>query len=150
MPVDYVQVHTTLLGGGFGRRLEVDFVAQAVRVAMDCGGAPVQLMWPREEDHGHDFYRPMQVAMLRAAFDGEWRIRSLRVKSAGDAVSPTWIERAVPALAAPIEPIDKTTAEGLFDQAYGFADQHMEHAAVRTGVPVGFWRSVGHSHNAFF
>jgi isoquinoline 1-oxidoreductase beta subunit len=58
-------VHVTLLGGGFGRRLEVDYVAQAVRVAMDAGGVPVQLLWSREEDTTHDFYRPMQVARLR-------------------------------------------------------------------------------------
>jgi isoquinoline 1-oxidoreductase beta subunit len=150
VPEANVQIHTTLLGGGFGRRLEVDFVAQAVRVALDCGGAPVQLMWPREEDQGHDFYRPMQVAMLQAAFDGEGQISSLRIKSAGDAVSPRWIERAMPALAAPIDSYDKTTAEGLFDQPYEIPNQRMEHVAVRTGVPVGYWRSVGHSHNAFF
>lgn len=150
VPEENVTVHTTLLGGGFGRRLEVDFVAQAVRVALDCGGAPVQLMWPREEDQGHDFYRPMQAAMLRATFDGVGNIRSLRVKAAGDAVSPRWFERALPALAAPIELPDKTTAEGLFDQPYEIPNQRMEHVAVRTGVPVGYWRSVGHSHNAFF
>ncbi len=66
-----VTLHLTLLGGGFGRRLEVDYVAQAVRVAMDCGGAPVQLAWPREEDTAHDFYRPMHVAKLRASIDGQ-------------------------------------------------------------------------------
>jgi isoquinoline 1-oxidoreductase beta subunit len=66
VPVEDVTLHVTLLGGGFGRRLEVDSVAQAVRVAMDCGGAPVQLSWPREEDTQHDFYRPMHVARLRA------------------------------------------------------------------------------------
>lgn len=65
--MDRVTLQVTLLGGGFGRRLEVDFVAQAVRVAMDCGGKPVQLIWSREEDMTHDFYRPMQVTMLRAA-----------------------------------------------------------------------------------
>jgi isoquinoline 1-oxidoreductase beta subunit len=55
----------------------------------------------------------------------------------------------MPALGAPVETPDKTTAEGLFDLPYGFLHQHMEHVATRTGVPVGFWRSVGHSHNGF-
>lgn len=150
VPVERVTVNVTLLGGGFGRRLEVDFVAQAVRVALDCGGAPVQLMWPRQEDQSHDFYRPMQVARLRAAVDMDGRIQSLRIQSAGDAVSPRWLERAMPALASPIDTPDKTTAEGLFDLPYQFAHQKMEHTATRMGVPVGFWRSVGHSHNAFF
>jgi isoquinoline 1-oxidoreductase beta subunit len=88
-PAD-VTLHVTLLGGGFGRRLEVDFVAQAVRVAMDCAGAAVQLIWSREEDTTHDFYRPMQVAMLRASLDANGEVTSLRIKSAGDAITPRW------------------------------------------------------------
>lgn len=145
-----VTVHVTLLGGGFGRRLEVDYVAQAVRIAMDCGGAPVQLVWPREEDQAHDFYRPMQVASLRAAVAQDGNVSSLRIKSAGDAISPRWLARALPALSGPVDTPDKTTSEGLFDLPYAFGAQRMEHVATRTGVPVGFWRSVGHSHNAFF
>lgn len=148
--IDDVTLHLTLLGGGFGRRLEVDYVAQAVRVAMDCGGAPVQLVWPREEDTGHDFYRPMHVAMLRASINSQSNVTSLSIKSAGDAITPRWMARGLPALSGPIDTPDKTTAEGLFDLPYGFAHQHMEHVATRMGVPVGFWRSVGHSHNAFF
>jgi isoquinoline 1-oxidoreductase beta subunit len=147
-PAD-VTLHVTLLGGGFGRRLEVDYVAQAVRVAMDCAGEAVQLIWSREEDTTHDFYRPMQVAMLRASLDGQGEVTSLRIKSAGDAITPRWLERGMPALAGPIDTPDKTTAEGLFDLPYAVPVQHMEHVATHTGVPVGFWRSVGHSHNAF-
>lgn len=150
VPLERVDIHVTLLGGGFGRRLEVDYAAQAVRVAMDCGGAPVQLIWPREEDTTHDFYRPMHVARLRASVDPAGQLLSLNIKSAGDAISPRWMERGLPALAGPIDLPDKTTAEGLFDLPYDFAHQRMEHVATRTGVPVGFWRSVGHSHNAFF
>jgi isoquinoline 1-oxidoreductase subunit beta len=150
LPLEAVDVHVTLLGGGFGRRLEVDYAAQAVRVAMDCGGAPVQLIWPREEDTTHDFYRPMHVAQLRATLDADGQPSSLRIKSAGDAISPRWMQRGLPALSGPVDLPDKTTAEGLFDLPYGFAHQHMEHVATRMDVPVGFWRSVGHSHNAFF
>ena len=148
--IDKVTLHTTLLGGGFGRRLDVDFVAQAVRVAMECGGKPVQLAWSREEDTTHDFYRPMHVAKLQAAVDAQGAVSSLRIQSAGDAISPRWMERGLPALAGPVDMPDKTTAEGLFDLPYDFANQHMSHVATRMGVPVGFWRSVGHSHNAFF
>jgi isoquinoline 1-oxidoreductase beta subunit len=147
---DQVTVHVTLLGGGFGRRLEVDFVGQAVQVAMACQGTPVQLSWSREEDMTHDFYRPMHLAKFQASLDAQGGVTSLRIKSAGDAITPRWMARAVPALSGPIDTPDKTTAEGLFDLPYGFASQHMSHVATKSGVPVGFWRSVGHSHNAFF
>jgi isoquinoline 1-oxidoreductase beta subunit len=147
---DQVTLHVTYLGGGFGRRLEVDFIAQAVRVALACEGLPVQLLWSREEDMGHDFYRPLHVAQLRAALDGQGRAQSLRIHSAGDAITPRWLERGLPALAGPFDTPDKTTAEGLFDLPYGFSHQHMAHVATHSGVHVGFWRSVGHSHNAFF
>jgi isoquinoline 1-oxidoreductase beta subunit len=150
VPVEDVTLHVTLLGGGFGRRLEVDCIAQAVRVAMDCGGAPVQLSWTREEDTTHDFYRPMHVAMLRASVDAQGNVTSLSIKSAGDAITPRWLARNLPALAGPVDMPDKTTAEGLFDLPYGIPSQRMEHVSTRMGVPVGFWRSVGHSHNAFF
>jgi isoquinoline 1-oxidoreductase beta subunit len=147
---DQVTVHVTLLGGGFGRRLEVDFVGQAVQVAMACAGAPVQLSWSREEDTTHDFYRPMHLAKFQASLDAQGTVTSLRIKSAGDAITPRWLARTMPALSGPVDMPDKTTAEGLFDLPYGFASQHMSHVATQSGVPVGFWRSVGHSHNAFF
>ena len=147
---DKVTVYVTLLGGGFGRRLDVDFVAQAVQVAMQCGGRAVQLAWSREEDTTHDFYRPMHLAQFRASIDAQGAVNSLRIKSAGDAISPRWMARTLPSLSGPVDTPDKTTAEGLFDLPYGFANQHMAHVATRSGVPVGFWRSVGHSHNAFF
>ena len=145
-----VRLHVTLLGGGFGRRLEVDTVVQAVHVAMQCDGRPVQLTWSREEDTTHDFYRPMHVAKLQAAVDAAGQIASLRIQSAGDAIGPRYFERNVPAMAGPFDTPDKTGSEGLFDLPYGIAHQKMSHVATRSGVPVGFWRSVGHSHNAFF
>ena len=147
---DKVKLNVTLLGGGFGRRLEADVVAQATQLAMALDGAPVQLVWSREEDMTHDFYRPMHVAQLTAAINAKGEVESLRIKSAGDAISPRWMSRVLPALSGPIDAPDKTTAEGLFDLPYGFANQHMAHVSSRMGVPIGFWRSVGHSHNAFF
>ena len=147
---DQVTLHVTYMGGGFGRRLEVDYVALAVRVAMACEGLPVQLLWSREEDTRHDFYRPLQVAQLRAAIATDGTPSSLRIHSAGDAITPRWLARGRSVLAGPFDTPDKTTAEGLFDLPYGFAHQQMAHVATHSGVPVGFWRSVGHSHNAFF
>ena len=147
---DKVKLNVTLLGGGFGRRLEVDVVVQATQLAMAANGAPVQLVWSREQDMTHDYYRPMHVAQLSAAVNGQGQVESLQIKSAGDAISPRWMSRVLPALSGPIDAPDKTTAEGLFDLPYGFQHQHMSHVSTRMGVPIGYWRSVGHSHNAFF
>ncbi|WP_295521070.1 molybdopterin cofactor-binding domain-containing protein [Limnohabitans sp. Rim8] len=147
---DHVNIHVTLLGGGFGRRLDVDFVGQAVQVAKACEGKPVQLSWSREEDMTHDFYRPMSLAKFQASLDGTGEVSCLRIHSAGDAITPRWMARAAPHLSGPVDMPDKTTSEGLFDLPYGLLNQHMSHVATQSGVPVGFWRSVGHSHNAFF
>ena len=145
-----VTVHVTYLGGGFGRRLDVDFVGQAVRIALECGGRPVQLVWPREEDFTHDFYRPAGAALMQASLDASGWPTGLRITSAGDAITPRWMARAIPALAGPVDMPDKTVSEGLFDQFYGIENQRIAHVATHSGVPIGFWRSVGHSHNAFF
>jgi isoquinoline 1-oxidoreductase subunit beta len=146
---DDVTVIVTYLGGGFGRRLEVDFIAQAVRVALECNGRPVQLLWSREEDMTHDFYRPAAVAQLRAVLADDGKPQALAIHSAGDAITPRWMARGLPALAGPVDTPDKTAAEGLFDLPYAIAHQRMTHEATRMGVPIGFWRAVGHSHNAF-
>jgi isoquinoline 1-oxidoreductase beta subunit len=110
----------------------------------------VQLVWSREEDFGHDFYRPAGVAVMRATLGEDGRPSSLRITSAGDAITPRWLERGLPHLAGPVDTPDKTTSEGLFDQVYEIAHQRIAHVATQNGVPVGYWRSVGHSHNAFF
>ncbi|HEX6703289.1 MAG TPA: molybdopterin cofactor-binding domain-containing protein [Albitalea sp.] len=150
VPEDAVTLHVTYLGGGFGRRLEVDFVGQAVRVAMETAGRPVQLLWPREEDFGHDFYRPAGVALMQAGIDERGQVTALAITSAGDAITPRWMERTLPALAGPVDTPDRTAADGLFDLPYAIEHERMSHVATRSGVPVGYWRSVGHSHNAFF
>jgi isoquinoline 1-oxidoreductase subunit beta len=147
---DDVTLHVTYLGGGFGRRLDIDFIGQAVRVAMETNGRPVQLLWPREEDITHDFYRPAGVAWVRASFGADGFPEALAITSAGDAITPRWMERGLPALAGPIDMPDKTASEGLFDLPYAITHQRIAHVATHHGVPVGYWRSVGHSHNAFF
>jgi isoquinoline 1-oxidoreductase beta subunit len=147
---DAVTVHVTYLGGGFGRRLDIDYVGQAVRVAMETGGQPVQLLWSREEDTTHDFYRPAGAAFCQAGLDASGKPVALQIGSAGDAITPRWMERVLPALAGPIDMPDKTASEGLYDQPYDVPNIRIAHLATHSGVPVGFWRAVGHSHNAFF
>lgn len=145
---DRVQVHVTLLGGGFGRRLESDYVAVAVQVARDVAPAPVQVLWSREQDLAHDFYRPAAVARLQAGLDAQGQPHSWITHSVADAIVPQYTRRAYPALALQLP--DKTTAEGLSDQAYEFAHRAIAHQVVHTPLPVGYWRSVGYSYNAFF
>lgn len=150
VPEDAVTLHVTYLGGGFGRRLDVDFIGQAVHVAVEAGGRPVQLLWPREEDITHDFYRPAGVAVLQAGLDARGAVTSLAITSAGDAITPRWIERTMPHFAGPIDTPDKSVSDGLFDLPYAIPNERIAHVATKSGVPVGYWRSVGHSHNAFF
>ncbi|MCL4696784.1 MAG: molybdopterin-dependent oxidoreductase [Burkholderiaceae bacterium] len=143
-----VEMHVPWLGGGFGRRLESDFVAQAAAIARRApGGAPVQTFWTREEDLRHDFYRPACAARLVAGFDAGGRLLALTCLSAGQAPAAQMLERT---FGLPALPRDKTTSEGAFDQPYEWPAARIAHAVVELPVPVGFWRSVGHSHQAFF
>ena len=145
---DRVEVNVTLLGGGFGRRLEVDFVPQAVWLARDVSPAPVQLIWSREEDMTRDFYRPAALARMRAGLNSRRMPFVWVTRTVSDAVVPQYLARAYPSLA--VDMPDRTTVEGLFDQSYEFAHRQCSHVTYRSPVPVGYWRSVGHSHNAFF
>ncbi|GAB3538559.1 xanthine dehydrogenase family protein molybdopterin-binding subunit [Noviherbaspirillum agri] len=142
-----VTLHVTYLGGGFGRRLEIDMVAQAVAIAMTTGGAPVQVIWSREEDMQHDMYRPAAVARFTASVDAEGNVVAYDNKLASGSITHQVLERTFGLMGAGP---DKTTAEGAFDMPYEFAHQRIAHVTVPTPVPLGYWRSVGHSHNAFF
>ncbi len=151
IPQDRVDVQVQLLGGGFGRRLDVDFIAQAAAIAKHAGGAPVQTFWTREQDTQHDFYRPAAVARFKAGLDAQGRLVALKASSAGASITHQVLGRlfGVPAGLSSLAP-DKTTDEGAYDQAYEWPAARIGHAVVATPVPVGFWRSVGHSHQAFF
>lgn len=144
---DRVELRTPLLGGGFGRRLEVDFVAQAAQIARRFEGRPVQVLWSREDDVRHDFYRPACAASYAAALDEKGRIAAWSAVSAGQAITPGYMPRTV---GFPVFGPDKTASEGAFDAAYEFPVARVGHVAVDLPVPVGYWRSVGHSHQAFF
>lgn len=144
---DKVDVQLHLLGGSFGRRLEMDFISQAAAIAREAGGRPVQTLWSRIQDTTHDFYRPACVSRLMAGLDASGRLVAWRSTSAGQAIVPASLTRNY---GAPRIPVDKTTAEGAFDQPYEWPNARVAHKIVDLPVPVGFWRSVGHSHQAFF
>ena len=148
---DQVDMHVTLLGGGFGRRLEVDFIAQAAHIARAASttapGVPVQTFWSREQDSTHDFYRPPCVARYQAGFDSTGTLVAWSAASAGPSIVQQFLGRQ---FGLPGGGPDKTTAEGAFDQPYEWPAARISHHTVALPVPVGFWRSVGHSHQAFF
>jgi len=147
--VGEVRVHTPFLGGGFGRRAEMDVVVQAAAIARRVPGTPVQLLWSREEDMQHDVYRPMALARLRCALDAEARIRAWHHRTVSQSCTGELTARLQPAAASDLMK-DKTMAEGAFDLAYAMPHRLVEHVLAHQPVPVGFWRSVGHSYNAFF
>jgi isoquinoline 1-oxidoreductase beta subunit len=144
---EQVDLHVMMLGGGFGRRLDADFVSQAAAIAREVKGRPVQTIWTRSEDMTHDFYRPACVARLRAGLDGAGRLVGWHARSAGQAVVREMLARD---FGFPRIPIDKTVAEGAYDQPYSWPAARVSHTNVELPIPVGFWRSVGHSHQAFF
>ena len=142
-----VTIEVTMLGGGFGRRLETDMVAQAVAVAMQTRGRPVQLLWTREDDTGHDVYRPAALARYTAHVGADGRVLAWDSKLASGAIGHQYFPRN---LGLPGVGPDKTTAEGEYDLQYAIANRRSRHVTVDSVVPIGYWRSVGHSHNAFF
>lgn len=146
---DKVKVNTPFLGGGFGRRAEMDVVVQAAAIARRMPGTPVQLLWSREEDLQHDVYRPMVLAQLRCALDAQGGIRAWHHRMVGQSCTGGITARLQPLAASDLMK-DKTTAEGAFDLPYAMPHRLVEHVLVHQPVPVGFWRSVGHSYNAFF
>ncbi len=146
-----VDVQVQLLGGGFGRRLDVDFVGQAAAiagsVAAETKGAPVQTLWSREQDTQHDFYRPAAVSRFKAGLSASGELLAWDNRSAGQAIVHQVLGRL---FGMPGAGPDKTTAEGAYDQPYEWPHARIGHSIVDLPMPVGFWRAVGHSHQAFF
>ncbi len=143
-----VVVHVQPLGGGFGRRLEVDFIGQAAEVARALPGVPVQVIWTRENDVQHDFYRPACASVMRGGLDREGRVVALHAVSASQPIVSAYGARSGVMVAR--FDVNKSSVEGMFDQPYAFLAMRVSHHAVSLPVPVGYWRAVGHSHQAFF
>jgi isoquinoline 1-oxidoreductase beta subunit len=142
LPREQVKVHTTFLGGGFGRRSEQDFIADAVECSK-IAGAPVKVIWTREDDVMHDQYRPATYNVLRGGVDAAGVIVAWEHRIAG----PSIMARVAPASAA--DGRDWSSTEGAKNIPYAIANQRVTYAMVNTPVPVGFWRSVGSSQNAY-
>jgi isoquinoline 1-oxidoreductase beta subunit len=140
IPEEKVEVHTTYLGGGFGRRFELDFVSDAVETSK-ATGTPVKVIYTREDDIQHDFYRPSTYNKLAAALD-----------EAGAPVA--WTHKIVgPSIFARFGPLEKgidgSSVEAAAEMPYAVPNVKVEWVRAEPGIPVGFWRSVGNSQNSF-
>jgi len=139
VPPSAVVVHTTYLGGGFGRRATADYIAAAAQVSKAVG-APVQLLWSREDDMAHDFYRPAAMQRLSAALDEHGRPVAWSHRVAVVSTGTLW------------DPPDKprrAELEGASDLPYAIPHVRVEYAEAPSGVPRGWWRSVDDSGNTF-
>jgi len=146
VPNDQVTVHTMMLGGGFGRRGAIqEYIRQAVLIAKELD-APVKLVWTREEDMRHDFYRPFGMARLIAGLDAEGMPTALKIRLAG----PSFVATFVSAFGTNI--IDRTFLSGLIEEemAYEVPNYHVDYLIRQTPVPVGVWRAINYSENAFY
>ncbi|HEU4993445.1 MAG TPA: xanthine dehydrogenase family protein molybdopterin-binding subunit [Gemmatimonadaceae bacterium] len=137
LPIDAVTVHVTYLGCGWGRRSRTDFVEDAVEASMKVG-APVQMLWTREEDMQHDFYRPAAHVRLEGALDSGRRLSALRARVVAQPISGGGRGN-----------IDGPAVAGIADLQYGIPNVHIEYCRAELAVPVGYWRSVGPSQNTF-
>ena len=135
-----ITLQTTFLGGGFGRRLELDFIVQAAQISKAVN-QPVKLVWSREDDMTHDFYRPMGVNQLEAGLDAQGTPVALHFKVASQSVTQR-------AFGLPKETYDPFMGEAAV-AGYEIANTQHDLHIIDTGMRVGYWRAVSHNMNAF-
>lgn len=164
---DKVRVNQTFIGGGFGRRIRQDYVEEAVLVSAAVK-RPVKVVWSREDDMKNDYYRPAAVNYYKAGIDAKGDVtgyfarvvtQSIVSATAQDFIStmsPTWLPHGLKRMTASVASgvykgilTDESAVEGTATFAYGFPNHRVEYVNQDPGIPVGFWRSVGHSFNAF-
>ena len=142
---DAIHVHTTYMGGGFGRRVEMDIVKQAIELAKEMQGTPIKLTWTREEDMTHDVYRPAAIARFRGAVaDGLPSAFDLQLSTLS--VAESQMARIGMTVPGP----DLSIVQSAWEQPYGIPNYRVTGYRVPAMLPVGFWRSVGGSQNGFF
>lgn len=148
LPVERIALHQLLLGCGLGRRAEIDVVGDALQISASVG-APVKVVWPREEDVRHDFYRPLTVHRVQAGLHPDGSPLAWMHHVVGDSAGAT----RFPMFLRPGpegDEIDMMLVAGLVDGfLYDVPHKRIESTIARSGVPVGFWRGVGHTHSIF-
>ena len=145
---EQVHIHTVFLGGGFGRRATPtsDFVSEAVHVAK-AAGVPVKTVWTREDDVRGGYYRPMYVQIAKIGIDDAGRPVAWQQALAGQSIMAGTMMEAMMVKNG----VDETSVEGVHNSPYlaDVADRHVVLHSPKTGIPVLWWRSVGHSYNGF-
>ena len=143
LPLDKVVVHNHFIGGGFGRRLEVDGVTRAVQIARHVEG-PVKVIWTREEDIQHDMYRPYWFDRFSAGLDAAGRLLAWKHRYAGSSILARWLPPAFK------DGLDGDSTDGAIDLVYDIPNLRVEYQRIEPpGIPTAFWRSVGPSHTVF-
>jgi isoquinoline 1-oxidoreductase beta subunit len=145
LSAENINLHTTYLGGSFGRKLEMDFIRHAVIVAKALAGTPVKVTWSREEDITHDNYRPLAMAKFKGVVkDGEIKTFDLQL------ACPSIIESQMGRIGLNVPGPDMTIVQGAWEQPYKIENYRVRGYRVPTLLPVSSWRSVGASQNGFF
>jgi isoquinoline 1-oxidoreductase beta subunit len=143
LPPEKVFVHTTFLGGGFGRRLDIDFIPAAVECAKAIN-KPVKLLWTREDDTTHDKYRPPARNTLSGAFDANGKLDTVKVRLVAPSITSRWAPGAVPE-GTP----DPFAIEAVHNFPYDVPNLYVDYIQHEIGFDVGYWRSVSHALNCF-
>jgi isoquinoline 1-oxidoreductase beta subunit len=149
LPAEKCDVHKVMLGGGFGRRGQTDYVRQAVAIAKQMPGTPIKLLWSREEDMLHGTYHPITQCKLVGAFDADNNLTALQVRLSGQSILFALRPAAL------VNGMDPAAFQGLAatgEAAIGYTVPNLlvEHAMRNPHVPPGFWRGVNVNHNAIY
>jgi isoquinoline 1-oxidoreductase beta subunit len=149
LPAEKCEVHKQMLGGGFGRRGQTDYVRQAVAIAKQMPGTPIKLLWSREDDMQHGTYHPVTQCKLTGAFDADNNLTALQVRLSGQSILFTLRPAAL------VNGMDPAAFQGLAatgEAAIGYTIPNLlvEHSMRNPHVPPGFWRGVNVNHNAIY
>jgi isoquinoline 1-oxidoreductase beta subunit len=136
-------IHTTYLGGGFGRKAGTDFVIEAVETSKAIGH-PVKVTWSREDDTQHDYYRPASYAKLAGGLGADGWPVAWTTRVACSSIMEAWFPGSTK------NNLDPTSVEGVANLPYSIPNIQVDYVRTEPGIPVGFWRSVGNSQNGFF
>jgi isoquinoline 1-oxidoreductase subunit beta len=165
LDAENVRVHSPYMGGAFGRRGTLTHIVEVTEIVM-AANKPVKLLWSREDDIRHGVYRPASLMKIKAGLDAEGNIDAWQAKRVGGNITPETLKNMLPGLfpglpGAPIDfmvglsksafkswVVDPASVEGLAED-YNFPHRSVHHVTVDHGVPLTFWRSVGHSFTAF-
>lgn len=145
LPEEAIRLHNQMIGGSFGRRLELDYILAAVQIAQAVPGRPVKMTWTREEDFAQDAPRPAQIARGRGKA-AQGRVEAMDLAIASPSVTASWFGRIWMAPPGP----DVTIVDGAGDQPFAIPNYRVTGYRAAETVPVSSWRSVGASGNGFF